>query len=82
MTVRPSESANLRFAQQRYQNDLHAALFGLWHIPSHGFGAFMPLALGFLLGWMRLRSGRLGPGMALHAIHNGVLVLLTIALKA
>lgn len=44
---------------------------------AHGVSAATPvhLSLGLYLGWLRDRSGSLGPGMVLHLIYNGALVL-------
>jgi len=51
-----------------------ALLFGLFHeffIP----GKLIPSALlGLVLGWVRLRTGSVLPGMVLHALHNGVVL--------
>jgi membrane protease YdiL (CAAX protease family) len=51
---------------------LSGAAFGL----AHGVTLFIPihLALGLYLGWLRLRSGSLLPGMMLHLLYNGVLI--------
>ena len=39
----------------------------------HGAGAFLPiLALALLLSWLRERTGRLAPCVAVHVLHNGV----------
>ena len=49
-------------------------LFGFFHevlIP----GKLVPsAALGLVLGWVRLRTGSVLPGMVLHAIHNGLVL--------
>jgi ABC-2 type transport system permease protein/sodium transport system permease protein len=51
-----------------------AFLFGLFHeilIP----GRFLPSTfLGLVLGWVRLRTASVIPGMVLHALHNGLLL--------
>ena len=51
-----------------------ALLFGFFHevlIP----GKLVPsAALGLVLGWVRLRTGSVLPGMVLHAIHNGLVL--------
>lgn len=39
----------------------------------HGVGPFLPiLALALLLSWLRERTGRLAPCIAVHVLHNGV----------
>ncbi|MEM6671202.1 MAG: type II CAAX endopeptidase family protein [Planctomycetota bacterium] len=54
-----------------------AALFAL----AHGISAGSPLHIsaGLVLGVLRVRSGSLLPGMLLHFLYNGTLVLLGIA---
>jgi ABC-2 type transport system permease protein/sodium transport system permease protein len=51
-----------------------ALLFGLFHellFP----GKLIPSALlGLVLGWVRLRTGSVLPGMVLHAMHNGLVL--------
>jgi membrane protease YdiL (CAAX protease family) len=49
------------------------AAFGL----AHGVTLALPLhvGLGFYLGWLRVRSQSLLPGMVLHIVYNGVWVL-------
>jgi membrane protease YdiL (CAAX protease family) len=51
-----------------------AMLFAIIHVSPLS----MPylLLMGLVLGWLRLRSGSLLPGMVLHAAHNLVIVLL------
>lgn len=49
---------------------ISAALFGLFHIPSHGIGAIMPGLLGLVFGWARLRTGSLAAPILLHAANN------------
>ncbi len=51
-----------------------AVAFGL----AHGLGLGLPLQMGagFYLGYLRARSGSLIPGMLMHFIYNGSLVLL------
>jgi sodium transport system permease protein len=57
-----------------------AALFALFHLVLGGVLAverLLPsLLMGLVLGWLCWRSGSVLPGMVLHALHNGVLVLL------
>jgi ABC-2 type transport system permease protein/sodium transport system permease protein len=51
-----------------------AALFGLFH-EVLGPGRFLPSAcLGFVLGWVRLRTGSVLSCMLLHVVHNGLLL--------
>ena len=51
-----------------------AVLFGVFHeilFP----GRLLPSTfLGFVLGWVRLRTGSVLPGMLLHALHNSLLL--------
>lgn len=55
-----------------------ALVFGLFHVVAAGALAperFLPSAfLGLVLGWVRVRSGRLLPCMVLHTFHNGLLL--------
>lgn len=62
----------------RTQNALliSAALFGLFHVPSHGIGAIMPGLLGLVFGWARLRTGSLAAPILLHAANNLLVTLL------
>jgi sodium transport system permease protein len=57
-----------------------ATLFGLFHVLVRDtllFERFIPTALmGLALGWVAHRSGSTLPGMLLHVIHNGSLLLL------
>jgi membrane protease YdiL (CAAX protease family) len=50
-----------------------ALAFGLGHL-SYGSGVLVPIALGLSLGWMRLRSGKLRAGVALHLVWNGIVL--------
>lgn len=56
---------------------ISALLFGAFHlVAAHGVAIerLLPSTLlGLVLGWVRLRSGSVGPGMLLHAMHNGLL---------
>lgn len=54
-----------------------AAVFGLFHVPSHGIAAILPGILGVAFGWARLRSGGLAAPIALHVANNLVVTLLT-----
>jgi sodium transport system permease protein len=57
-----------------------AALFALFHvIPANMLAVerFVPsLLLGLVLGWVCYRTGSVWPGIILHALHNGSLILL------
>jgi ABC-2 type transport system permease protein/sodium transport system permease protein len=57
-----------------------AALFGAFHLivtDSLAVERLLPSTLlGVVLGWVAWRSGSVFPGMLLHALHNGVVVLL------
>jgi ABC-2 type transport system permease protein/sodium transport system permease protein len=57
-----------------------AALFALFHLPvgtSLAIERLPPsLVLGAVLAWLCYRSGSVVPGMILHALHNGLLLLL------
>jgi ABC-2 type transport system permease protein/sodium transport system permease protein len=58
---------------------LTAAAFGVLHLLSPGLGAGRVLSsalMGVALGAVREASGSVLPGMLLHAVHNGVLVLM------
>ena len=51
-----------------------AVLFGVFHEMLFS-GRLLPSTfLGLVLGWVRLRSGSVLPGMVLHALHNGLLL--------
>lgn len=57
-----------------------AVCFGLFHLVGQSFivvewGVNSTL-LGLLLGWLAWRTGSVVPGMILHIVHNGTLVLL------
>jgi ABC-2 type transport system permease protein/sodium transport system permease protein len=57
-----------------------AALFALFHLFVGGAIALERLpssfALGLILGWLAYTSGSIVPGMILHVLHNGVVLLL------
>jgi membrane protease YdiL (CAAX protease family) len=55
-------------------------LFGL----AHGFLFALPLfiAFGFAVGWLRLRTGSVYPGIVLHGLINAVAVLAAVSLGA
>lgn len=46
-----------------------AGVFGLGHL-YYGLGVLVPVVYGLVLGWLRLRTGRLGPCVALHMLFN------------
>ncbi|MCL6503192.1 MAG: ABC transporter permease subunit [Pirellulales bacterium] len=54
-----------------------ALLFGAFHlVAAHGVAIerLLPSTLlGLVLGWLRLHSGSVWPGVLLHALHNGLL---------
>jgi ABC-2 type transport system permease protein/sodium transport system permease protein len=56
-----------------------ALAFGLLHVVmggALGLNQFLPSTLmGLILGWVRHQSGSLIPGMILHAVHNGLLMV-------
>jgi ABC-2 type transport system permease protein/sodium transport system permease protein len=56
-----------------------AAIFGAFHvIVMEGmlFERFLPtMFLGLILGWIAVRSGSVLPGIILHAVHNGFVVV-------
>jgi sodium transport system permease protein len=68
-TVQPARSAVLA----------SAAVFGLFHVvvtDSLLIERFLPSTfLGLVLGWIAVRAGSIWPGVALHATHNGLLLL-------
>lgn len=56
-----------------------AALFGAFHVVTSVMGAERFLSstfIGLFLGWVCWRTGSVLPGMFLHAIHNGLLLML------
>jgi ABC-2 type transport system permease protein/sodium transport system permease protein len=57
-----------------------AALFALFHVILSGMLAverFVPsLLLGVVLGWVCWKTGSVWPGVLLHALHNGCVVML------
>jgi membrane protease YdiL (CAAX protease family) len=56
---------------------LTATLFGFLHALNGGLLLEVPhrLAFGLLLGWLRWRSGSLGPCVLAHLVHNGLAIL-------
>ena len=55
-----------------------AAIFGLFHVPSHGIGAMIPGMLGLVFGWARLRTGGLTAPILLHAANNGFVTMMAL----
>jgi membrane protease YdiL (CAAX protease family) len=55
---------------------ISAALFALFHVPSHGLGAVFPGLLGVVFGWARLRTGSLLAPIMLHAANNLLVTVL------
>ncbi|HVS20160.1 MAG TPA: CPBP family intramembrane glutamic endopeptidase, partial [Planctomycetota bacterium] len=57
---------------------LSALLFGLLHALNGGFWLEVPhrFVFGLLLGWLRARSGSLGPCVIAHGANNLLAVLL------
>ncbi len=57
-----------------------AGLFGLFHVVVRDvlfFERFLPSTLmGLMLGWLAAKSGSVWPGMLLHVLHNGLLLLI------
>ena len=56
-----------------------ALLFGAFHVLSAVLAVerFLPsTCLGLVLGWVRWRTASVLPGMALHATHNGLLLMM------
>jgi membrane protease YdiL (CAAX protease family) len=57
-----------------------AIVFGLFHVLSNSVVAFDRLIpttlLGFVLGYLALKSGSILPGIMLHALHNGIVAFL------
>lgn len=60
---------------------LSALLFGLMHVLTSNVLAverFLPTTfMGLLLAWIALRTGSIWPGVALHALHNGFLLIVS-----
>jgi ABC-2 type transport system permease protein/sodium transport system permease protein len=56
-----------------------AVIFGVFHVVAIDhllLKRFLPTTfLGIVLGWMTVRTGSILPGVILHAIHNGLLLL-------
>jgi len=58
-----------------------AVIFGLFHVVTGSVLAierFLPTTLmGIFLGWLAFRTQSLWPGIVLHAVHNGLLLMTT-----
>ncbi|MGE3313486.1 MAG: ABC transporter permease subunit/CPBP intramembrane protease [Planctomycetaceae bacterium] len=55
-----------------------ALLFGLFHVLTDQLAVerFLSTAtMGLFIGWVRVRTGSILPGMLLHAVHNSLIVL-------
>jgi membrane protease YdiL (CAAX protease family) len=50
-----------------------STLFMIIHLSPLSFPHL--LLIGLVLGWMRVRSGSLYPGMVLHFVHNGLVLV-------
>ncbi|MFH1762712.1 MAG: ABC transporter permease subunit/CPBP intramembrane protease [Gemmatimonadota bacterium] len=56
---------------------LNGVIFGLFHVPSATVFRLLPSAiLGMLLAWVVLRTRSIWPGMLMHFINNGSIVIL------
>lgn len=59
-----------------------AAVFAVFHVlvgEALGVERVIPsLLMGLVLGWVRLKAGSVIPGMALHLLHNGLLLSLAL----
>jgi ABC-2 type transport system permease protein/sodium transport system permease protein len=51
-----------------------ALLFGVFHEVIFPGRLLTSTFLGLVLGWVRMRTGSILPGMLLHMVHNGVLL--------
>jgi ABC-2 type transport system permease protein/sodium transport system permease protein len=51
-----------------------AILFGVFHEVLFPGRLLTSTFLGLVLGWVRMRSGSIGPGIVLHTVHNGLLM--------
>ena len=57
---------------------LNGLIFGAFHVPSATVVRFLPSAvLGMLLAWVVLRTRSIFPGMLMHFLNNGAIVLLS-----
>lgn len=75
-------SALLSASRPRSAIITSALLFGVFHLITGGGLAVerLPISalLGVVLGWMCWKTGSVFPGMVLHALHNSVLVALSL----
>ena len=55
---------------------ISAALFSLFHL--NPYRLVPTFALGVMLGWLALRTGSLLPGMIMHFLNNGIVILLSV----
>jgi len=56
---------------------LNGLIFGAFHVPSATVFRFLPSAtLGILLAWVVLRTRSIWPGMLMHFLNNGSIVIL------
>ena len=56
---------------------LNGVLFGAFHVPSATVFRFLPSAiLGMLLAWVVLRTRSIWPGVLMHFLNNGSIVIL------
>ena len=56
---------------------LNGLIFGVFHVPSATLFRFLPSAtLGMLLAWVVLRTRSIWPGMLMHFLNNGIIVIL------
>jgi sodium transport system permease protein len=57
---------------------LNGLIFGAFHVPSATIYRLLPSAiLGMLLAWVVLRTRSIWPGMLMHFVNNGSIVILT-----
>jgi len=57
---------------------LNGLVFGAFHVPSATVVRFLPSAvLGMLLAWVVLRTRSIWPGMLMHFLNNGAIVILS-----
>ncbi len=54
-----------------------AMLFGVFHEVIFPGRLLTSTFLGLVLGWVRMRTGSIIPGIVLHMVHNGLLLMLS-----
>jgi len=54
-----------------------ALVFGIAHL-RQGAGVVIPIVYGLVLGWMRLQTGRLHAGIAIHMFINAVVIIVAL----